>query len=87
MLAATYPVNASPTAASAEEASVMTPISTNSNRPAPRGIPSSIPSDELFFWTEDWQASEARADEDVHLGRVASFANAHEAIRHLLSDR
>lgn len=75
------------TAASSDRATVGRPVVTNSTAPAPRGIPGSIPADELFFWTEDWRQSEGRAEADIRAGRVREFSNAHQAIRYLLSDR
>lgn len=61
--------------------------STSSNNPldAPQGMPASVPADQLYFWTEEWQADEARAADDIAAGRVRWFASAGDAIKYLLS--
>jgi hypothetical protein len=33
----------------------------------------SIPADQAWFWTEEWQAGERRATEDIKAGRVRRF--------------
>lgn len=53
---------------------------------ASRRIPVSIPEDQLYFWTEDWQASEERAEADFAAGRSQEFENFAELARDLLSD-
>lgn len=53
---------------------------------APRhGLPSFIPADQVFFWTDLWQEGEAETDEDVEAGRVRGFDNVDDAIMWLLS--
>jgi len=37
---------------------------------------------QAYFWTEDWQAAEREADEDIRAGRVQAF----EAVDELLAD-
>lgn len=46
----------------------------------------SIPKDQAWFWTEEWQKGEREADEDIKAGRVKSFGNAKDAINWLNSD-
>ena len=43
-----------------------------------------IPSDQAYFHTEEWQAGEAEADEDIEEGRlIGPFENAEDAIKSL----
>lgn len=45
-----------------------------------------IPKDQEWYWTEEWQAGEREADEDIKAGRVSpSFDNATDLIKHLRS--
>lgn len=37
---------------------------------------------QAYFWTEEWQAAEREADEDIRAGRVQVF----ESVEELLSD-
>ena len=39
--------------------------------------------DTAYFWAEEWQKGEREADEDIRAGRVVSFDNAEDALRHL----
>lgn len=42
--------------------------------------PRRIPRDQRYFWTEEWQAKEREADEDLAAGRVRGpFSTADEA--------
>jgi hypothetical protein len=50
------------------------------------GLPASIPSDELFFWTRVWQQGEAESAAARDAGDVREFASGREAVRWLLSD-
>ena len=36
-----------------------------------------------YFWSEDWQKGEARADEDIKSGRVKKFSSAKDAAAYL----
>jgi len=38
---------------------------------------------QAYFWTEQWQAAEVKADEDIQSGRVKRFSSAAEAVKHL----
>ena len=38
-----------------------------------------------YFWSEDWQKGEARADEDIKSGRVKKFSSAKDASAYLES--
>ena len=37
---------------------------------------------EAYFWTEEWQATEREADEDIRAGRIQTF----ESVDELLAD-
>lgn len=50
-------------------------------------LPSVIPEDEVFFWTEEWQAGEREADADIAAGRVLRFSSADDLIRDLYRAR
>lgn len=39
--------------------------------------------DQAWFWTEEWQAKEREADEDIAVGRVRTFDNAEDLIASL----
>lgn len=38
---------------------------------------------QAYFWTEEWQKGEHKADEDIKAGRVKRFKSAKEAIKYL----
>ncbi|MFQ6057256.1 MAG: AbrB/MazE/SpoVT family DNA-binding domain-containing protein [Anaerolineae bacterium] len=38
---------------------------------------------QAYFWTEEWQAAEREADEDIRAGRVRAFESAEELIADL----
>jgi len=38
---------------------------------------------QAYFWTEEWQAAERKADEDIRSGRVKRFSSAAEAVEYL----
>jgi hypothetical protein len=40
--------------------------------------PIEIDADQVYFWTEEWQAKERGADEDVAAGRYADFDDVDE---------
>jgi antitoxin MazE len=43
-----------------------------------------IPRDQAWFWSEEWQAMEREADEDIAAGRVSGpFETAEELLAHL----
>ncbi len=44
-----------------------------------------VPKGEEQFWTEEWQAGEREADEDIKAGRGIVFENAEDAIKYLHS--
>ena len=44
-----------------------------------------VDEDQAWFWTEEWQKGERKADEDVKAGRVKKFKSAAEAVKHLES--
>ena len=42
-----------------------------------------VDSNQAYFWTEEWQKGERKADEDIRTGRVKRFKSAAEAVEHL----
>lgn len=42
-----------------------------------------VDASQAYFWTEDWQEGERKADEDIKAGRVRRFKSVAEAVRHL----
>lgn len=44
---------------------------------------STIPKDQLWFWTQEWQEGELEADQDIQHGRVHRFTNIEDAIKFL----
>jgi len=41
---------------------------------------------QAYFWTEDWQAAEREADEDIRAGRVQAFEDVDELLADLKSE-
>ncbi len=67
------------------------PISTSattSNNPltAPRGMPASVPADELYYWTEAWQAGEQETRRALARGEGRVYDSAKDVIRDLLTN-
>ena len=44
-----------------------------------------IPEDEAWFWTQEWQAGEREADEDIKAGRTKKFDSIADAVKYLES--
>lgn len=44
-----------------------------------------IDSSQAYFWTEEWQKGERKADEDIKAGRVKKFKSAADAVKYLKS--
>lgn len=44
-----------------------------------------IDASQAYFWTEEWQKGERKADEDIRAGRVKRFKSSKEAIKYLRS--
>jgi AbrB family looped-hinge helix DNA binding protein len=42
-----------------------------------------VDSSQAYFWTEEWQDGERKADEDIKAGRVKKFRSAKEAVEYL----
>ena len=42
-----------------------------------------VDASQAYFWTEQWQAAEVKADEDIQSGRVKRFSSAAEAVEYL----
>jgi len=42
-----------------------------------------IDASQSYFWTEEWQKGEKKADEDIKAGRVKRFKTASDAIKYL----
>jgi AbrB family looped-hinge helix DNA binding protein len=45
-----------------------------------------IDKDQTWFWTEEWQAAEREAEDDLHAGRVKTFDTLDELITDLDAD-
>ncbi len=44
-----------------------------------------IDQDQAYFWSEEWQAAERAAQEDIDAGRVVTFGDVDELVRDLNS--
>lgn len=44
-----------------------------------------VDASQSYFWTEEWQRGERKADEDIKAGRVRRFKSAKEAVEYLKS--
>ena len=44
-----------------------------------------INASQAYFWTEEWQKGESKADEDIKSNNVKSFPSAEEAVAYLES--
>lgn len=42
-----------------------------------------VDASQAYFWTEEWQRGESKADEDIKGGRVKRFKSATEAVKYL----
>lgn len=42
-----------------------------------------VDSSQAYFWTEEWQKGERKADEDIKAGRVKRFKSVDEAVKYL----
>jgi AbrB family looped-hinge helix DNA binding protein len=42
-----------------------------------------VDASQAYFWTEEWQEGERKADEDIKAGRVKRFKSAIEAAKYL----
>ena len=42
-----------------------------------------VDASQAYFWTEEWQKGERKADEDIRAGRVKKFKSATEAVKYL----
>jgi AbrB family looped-hinge helix DNA binding protein len=42
-----------------------------------------VPADQVWFWTDDWQARERQADEDRSAGRYTEHDSGDDLLRHL----
>jgi AbrB family looped-hinge helix DNA binding protein len=42
-----------------------------------------VDASQAYFWTEDWQKGERKADEDLKAGRVRRFKSTTEAVKYL----
>ncbi len=42
-----------------------------------------VDASQAYFWTEEWQRGERKADEDIKAGRVKRFKSATEAAKYL----
>lgn len=46
-----------------------------------------IDASQAYFWTEEWQKGERKADEDIKAGRVKKFKSAEDAVKYLESKK
>ena len=42
-----------------------------------------VDASQAYFWTEEWQKGERKADEDIKVGRVKRFKSTAEAVKYL----
>ncbi len=42
-----------------------------------------VDASQAYFWTEEWQMGERKADEDIKRGRVKRFKSAKDAVKYL----
>lgn len=42
-----------------------------------------VDASQAYFWTEEWQKGERKADEDIQAGRVKRFKSAADAVKEL----
>ena len=42
-----------------------------------------VDASQAYFWTEEWQKGERKADEDIKAGRVKRFKSTADAVKHL----
>ncbi len=42
-----------------------------------------VDASQAYFWTEEWQKEERKADEDIRAGRVKRFKSAADAVKYL----
>ncbi|ANU09609.1 hypothetical protein BBH88_04505 [Planococcus antarcticus DSM 14505] len=45
-----------------------------------------IPKDQAWFWTKEWQEEELEAEHDIKTGNIKTFRNAEELIADLRSE-
>ena len=43
-----------------------------------------VDKEQAWFWTEEWQKGERKADEDIKAGRVKRFKSADDAVKYLV---
>jgi AbrB family looped-hinge helix DNA binding protein len=44
-----------------------------------------VDASQAYFWTEEWQKGERKADEDIKAGRMKRFKSAADAVKYLES--
>jgi len=42
-----------------------------------------VDASQAYFWTEEWQKGERKADEDIRAGRMKKFKSAVDAVKYL----
>jgi hypothetical protein len=75
-------INAQPEAA-VDLSSILMPFTSEGPR---RRAPLFIPSEQAYFWTQEWQDGEAEALREIEAGNVKHFTSGRDAIAWLLSD-
>jgi len=61
-------------------------VATNAHTGKRRRVPMFIPTDQVYYWSTQWQRDEAESLADLKAGRAQTFNDPQDAIRHLLSD-
>ncbi len=64
--------------------SLVEPTNTKPRR-LPRRIPFSVPRDQLYYWSREWQEDEAKALEELERGEGVTFHDPEEAVQWLMS--
>lgn len=60
-------------------------LSVDGDPPPPPGIPVSVPTDQLYYWSAKWQADQAESIREIEAGNSRVFNSAADAIRWLAS--
>jgi hypothetical protein len=84
MSVAIYDEDVAPAKGTAFHLHITVNNSTNVPSPAVRTLPASIAKDEVFYWSQRWQADELESIRELAAGESRDFASSSEAIRWLL---
>jgi hypothetical protein len=61
-------------------------VSSNRTSAPRRQVPWFIPTDQVYFWSSQWQRDEAESLANLKAGRSKTFDNPTDAVRYLLDD-